>query len=270
MKAHIEKVFGVEYTGFRTNNTRERGFCNIDLKKLCIDIQSDGKCVFEDNTSIQSLTDSEIQSINSSKSLYSTPSAFKTSKASNSYTVIEQHTENTEQQDHEIRLMIAKERETHLLDKHKDKSGVYFLKHLFDPIVKFGSSNNITKRIKQHKRSFGKEKIYLDKVIETDKYIDVERVVRVHSNEKYTDEVSKKHTEIIKYSSEEELQKAYLNIDASVKRMIRPPEYSIELEIEREKSKQEEEKSKQEEEKRKQLELKIELLKLSKSIEKTI
>jgi sulfur relay (sulfurtransferase) DsrC/TusE family protein len=116
---------------------------------------------------------------------------------------------NIELKDHKIRIAIAKEREAHLLDKHKNKSGVYFLKHMFDPIVKFGSSNNVTDRIKQHKKSFGKEKIYLDKVIETDKYIDVESIVRVHSNMEYKDEENKKHTEIIKYSSEDELKRTY-------------------------------------------------------------
>lgn len=58
------------------------------LKKLCVDIQSDGKCVFQGkkydvlyNTPIRSLTDSEIQSINSTKSTSnSTPS--KASKVS--------------------------------------------------------------------------------------------------------------------------------------------------------------------------------------------
>jgi prophage antirepressor-like protein len=166
--------------------------------------------------------------------------------------LIEQRTKSTELKAQELKRMVAKEREAHLLERHKNKSGVYFLKHLFDPIVKFGSSNNVTDRIKQHKRSFGKERIYLDKVIETDKYIDVESMTRIHSNAEYIDVENKKHTEIIKYSSEEDLQRTYTNIDTSVK-MIKPPEYSVELEIEKERTRQ--------------LELKIELLKLSKSIE---
>ncbi|ARR74938.1 hypothetical protein SAGO17_0018 [Mimivirus AB-566-O17] len=78
-------------------------------------------------------------------------------------------------------------------------------KHLLEPIIKFGSSCNVTDRIKAHKRSFGKEKVFLDKVIETDRYTQVENTIRVYSNTSFTDETDHTHTEIIEYETESQL-----------------------------------------------------------------
>jgi prophage antirepressor-like protein len=142
---------------------------------------------------------------------------------------------------------IAQERENHLKEKHKNKSGVYFLKHLFSPIIKFGSSYNVIERLSDHKNSFGSENIYLDKVINSQNYIDMENVARKHRNTTFVDEKLHEHTEIIEYTCDQDLQSVYTYIDNQCK-LIEPPSYDIELEKEREKSKQ--------------LELQVQILKL--------
>jgi prophage antirepressor-like protein len=145
------------------------------------------------------------------------------------------------------RRSIAQERENHLKEKHKNKSGVYFLKHLFSPIIKFGSSCNVVERLSDHKNSFGSENIYLDKVINSQNYIEMENVARKHKNTTFVDEKMHEHTEIIEYASNQDLQTVYTHIDNQCK-LIEPPSYDIELEKEREKSKQ--------------LELQVQILKL--------
>jgi hypothetical protein len=158
---------------------------------------------------------------------------------------------------------LAEEREKHLLEKHKDASGIYFMKHMFKNVLKFGSSSNVTNRIKKHKTDFGKENIYLDKVIETDKYVQLENCVREHQNDTLEDSNGHNHTEIIRYESENEISNIYTNIDNRMK-LVKPPQYSLELELEKEKTKQEEIRKQVdiEREKTKQLELQLEILKL--------
>ena len=156
---------------------------------------------------------------------------------------------------HDKNVAVAKMKETLLIDKHKGKSGVYFMKHIIDKIVKFGCSVNVTDRIKVHKRTFGPDNIYLDKVVETPRYIALESSVRPQANTTYIDEQDHTHTEIIQYDDQSELDLIYGRTEAA-SRMIALPEYNTELEVERERSKQEEARSKQEEFKYKQAEFK--------------
>ena len=155
---------------------------------------------------------------------------------------------------HEKNVAVAEMKETLLIDKHKGKSGVYFMKHIIDKIVKFGCSENVTNRIKAHKNSFGANNIYLDKVVETPRYRALESSVRPLANTTYTDKQDHTHTEIIQYGDESELESIYGRTEAA-SRMIALPEYCMELEIEKERSKQEEFKMRQ-------LELQIKLVEL--------
>ena len=152
---------------------------------------------------------------------------------------------------------IAIEKEKMLLEKHKGKSGVYFLKDTLIKIVKFGSSKNVTERVKTHKRDFGKDNIYLDKVVETPKYNDLENSVRKYANTTHTDLRNHTHTEIIEYTEESELDSIYTQTERECKLIKAPPDYNPELEIEKERTKQEEARVKQLELQVKIMELKV-------------
>ena len=93
-----------------------------------------------------------------------------------------------ESTDEATRRFVAIEKEKMLMEKHKGKSGVYFIKCFLSNVVKFGSSVNVTKRVKDHKNDFGKDKVYLDKVIETIHYSQAEKTARPLSNDTFTDE----------------------------------------------------------------------------------
>ena len=159
---------------------------------------------------------------------------------------------------HDKNIAVAEMKETLLIDKHKGKPGVYFMKHMIDKIVKFGCSDNVTQRIKAHKKSFGANNIFLDKVVETPRYKTLESSVKPLANTSYIDEQDHRHTKIIQYNDESELASIYGRAEASSK-MIALPEYNTELEVERERSKQEEFKFKQAEALTRQLELQIKL-----------
>lgn len=139
-------------------------------------------------------------------------------------------------QEFSLRMAVAKEREKHLLEKYQDKPGIYFMKHIVEPVVKFGCSSNITERIKTHKNNFGKENVYLDHVIETVNYVKLESTVKQYSNDTFIDLKNSKHTEIIRYTSEEQLQDIYTKLTSS--QFIQAPQYDVQLEIEREKTRQ--------------------------------
>jgi hypothetical protein len=89
-----------------------------------------------------------------------------------------------------------------------EQSGIYFLKHVSENIVKFGSSKNIKKRLISHKKSFG-ECMVLNKVIFTDQYIKLEDIVKQYANANFTDTKNHNHTEIINFKTEQELHDIY-------------------------------------------------------------
>ena len=160
--------------------------------------------------------------------------------------LIEQRLQLGKELELKAKRALAQERERHLIDKHKNKPGVYFMKHLIEPIIKFGSASNITRRIKDHKRSFGKERIYLDNVVESERYVDLEDTVRSQSNTTFQDESGHEHTEIIRYNNESEVESVYKKVEACNK-LIKPPEYDVELEKERLKVEESKERTKQKE-----------------------
>jgi prophage antirepressor-like protein len=157
----------------------------------------------------------------------------------------------------DILRQIATEREKMLMEQHKGKSGVYFLKHVFKSIIFFGSSHEACNRSKDYKSKIGKNDIFLDKIIETPKYIKLEYGLRKYQNCTYTDLKDHKHTEVIEYKDEKEIEKIYKKTEKESK-LIEPPQYSIDLEIEKERTKQSTELTRQ-------LELQIELFKLNNS-----
>jgi prophage antirepressor-like protein len=163
-----------------------------------------------------------------------------------------------------ILRQIAKEREKMLMEQHKGKSGVYFLKHIFKSILFFGSSHEACNRSKDYKSMIGKNDIFLDKIIETPKYIKLEYGLRKYQNCTYTDLKDHKHTEVIEYKDEKEIAKIYKKTEKESK-LIEPPQYSIDLEIEKERTKQSTELTRQSTELTRQLELQIELFKLNNS-----
>ncbi len=134
----------------------------------------------------------------------------------------------------EKRAIIAEhqERERHLLEKFKDKSGVYFLINPFLKLMKFGSSGNVTKRIRDHKKGAFRENFYVDHVVETHKYNELENTVRKHKNTTFGTQ-----TEIVQYNDYNEVSVIYRECENN-SRMIGPPEYSTELEIELSKERQ--------------------------------
>lgn len=101
------------------------------------------------------------------------------------------------------------EKERELLSVCDGKGGVYFLKHVKDNVIKFGCSKNITKRLKSHKKSFGSKNIFLDMVVLTDKYAYFEDIVKQYSNDVFIDLKNHRHTEIIRYEMEEDLEILY-------------------------------------------------------------
>jgi prophage antirepressor-like protein len=153
----------------------------------------------------------------------------------------------------DILRQIATEREKMLMEQHKGKSGVYFLKHVFKSIIFFGSSHEACNRSKDYKSMIGKNDIFLDKIIETPKYIKLEYGLRKYQNCTYTDLKDHKHTEVIEYKDEKEIKKIYKKTEKESK-LIEPPQYSINFEIEKEKTKQSECKIRQ-------LELEFEIMK---------
>lgn len=108
---------------------------------------------------------------------------------------------------------VSRERERYLELLYQDKPGVYFLRIFGDTnvnVIKFGSSWNVTSRLKAHKSEFGKDVIFLDNVIETYNYVKFESVVRTRSNSTFTNSKSKKtHTEIITCETQDELDHLY-------------------------------------------------------------
>jgi prophage antirepressor-like protein len=136
-------------------------------------------------------------------------------------------------------LEVAKERESHLLEKFKDCAGVYFLKNPILRLCKFGSSKNVGKRVKEHRRDFG-EQFRLHHVVKTPKYADLENGVRRFQNTEHNG-----HVEIIRYEDDNELQSIYKNTERESHLLsyeesndleIRKMEYQCE--IEKEKTKQ--------------------------------
>ena len=136
-------------------------------------------------------------------------------------------------------LEVAKERESHLLEKFKDCAGVYFLNNPIMRLCKFGSSKNVSKRVKEHRRDFG-EQFRLHHVVKTPKYADLENGVRRFQNTEHNG-----HVEIISYEDDNELQSIYKNTERESRLLsyeesndleIRKMEYQCE--IEKEKTKQ--------------------------------
>ena len=136
-------------------------------------------------------------------------------------------------------LAVAKTKEEFLVEKHKGKSGLYFLINHIMKKVKFGSSHDVTKRLVAHKRAFGEQTVFLDKVIETTEYARAESLVRPLRNSTMVDLGGHSHTEIIEYTDRENLASAYQNIDNSMLQ-IEPPSYHPEVEVERQKTTQQE------------------------------
>jgi hypothetical protein len=101
------------------------------------------------------------------------------------------------------------DKEQRLLLQYSEASGVYFLRHMNDNIIKIGSTKNITKRLKTHKQDFGSENIYMDMFIKTDTYVLFEDVVKQYTNDVFSDMKGHTHTEIIRYESEESIEKLY-------------------------------------------------------------
>jgi prophage antirepressor-like protein len=137
----------------------------------------------------------------------------------------------------DILRQIATEREKMLMEQHKGKSGVYFLKHVFKRILFFGSSHEACIRSKAYKSKIGKNDIFLDKIIETPKYIKLESGLRKYENSTYIDLKGHEHTEVIEYKDKNEIDKIYKKTEKESK-LIEPPQYSIDFEIEKEKTKQ--------------------------------
>ena len=153
-------------------------------------------------------------------------------------------------------IEVAKERESHLLEKFKDCAGVYFLNNPILGLCKFGSSKNVSKRVKEHRRDFG-EQFRLHHVVKTPKYADLENGVRRFQNTEHNG-----HVEIIKYNNDTELQDIYKNTERESH--LLSYEESNELEIRKMEYQYESEK-----EKTKQLEIqsKIRLAELSNQLE---
>lgn len=103
----------------------------------------------------------------------------------------------------EIAVAIAQEKERHVLEKSKDVSGIYWLINHEEKLCKFGSSNNIYKRVIRHKNSDFKNFV-LDNITKTVKYLDLENEIRPYANENYSG-----HTEIIKFSEISEINDIY-------------------------------------------------------------
>jgi hypothetical protein len=101
------------------------------------------------------------------------------------------------------------DKEQRLLLQYSEASGVYFLRHMNDNIIKIGSTKNITKRLKTHKQDFGSENIYMDMFIKTDTYVLFEDVVKQYTNDVFSDMKGHTHTEIIRYESDETIEKLY-------------------------------------------------------------
>ena len=104
-------------------------------------------------------------------------------------------------------IEVAKERESHLLEKFKDCAGVYFLNNPVMRLCKFGSSKNVSKRVKEHRRDFG-EQFRLHHVVKTPKYADLENGVRRFQNAEHNG-----HVEIIRYEDDNELHSIYKNTE---------------------------------------------------------
>lgn len=162
---------------------------------------------------------------------------------------------------------VAAQKEKMILEHSKNKAGVYFIKNLFENIVKFGSTCNITTRVKTHKRDFGPD-FYLDKTIETLNYVKVENSIRVssNSNDTYTDTTGHIHNEILTYKTPEDLECIYSKADILLSNEL--PTYSIELEIEKEHTRQKEIDFETKKEHTKQKEIDLETKKLELEIMK--
>ncbi|ARR74940.1 hypothetical protein SAGO17_0020 [Mimivirus AB-566-O17] len=151
----------------------------------------------------------------------------------------------------------TRDREKHLLDEVQSNSGVYFLKHSELNIIKFGSSYNVSERIKKHKRTFGESVIFLDNVIETTSYIVIESIVRQYSNTTFTDSSGYTHTEIIQFNDTEELKNIYRSIYKDIFNGLVPD--SSKLDIQKEITKQKEIEIKQKEIETKQKEIVLQM-----------
>lgn len=106
------------------------------------------------------------------------------------------------------KLSNAAEKEKQILNSgNLSIEGVYWIINPILQICKFGSSKNIYNRFKTHKQYLG-EDFFLDNVIETEKYIEVENTIRIHVNATY-----KKYTEIIMYQSYKDLKNLYIETE---------------------------------------------------------
>ena len=105
-------------------------------------------------------------------------------------------------------LAVAKEKERHLATKHQEQSCVYWLINPLVKLLKFGSTNNLTRRLKEHKSGDFKDNFTLDKVIQSDKYSNLENSIRKYQNTTYNE-----HIEIIKYDDYKEVEKIYKSIE---------------------------------------------------------
>jgi hypothetical protein len=93
--------------------------------------------------------------------------------------------------------------------KHlKNVSGVYFM---INPIIKlceFGYSNDLEKRLKRQKSKY--KDFYIDKLIESKKPIQLERIIRKYKTQRFFGHDS---TEVIKYEHYNEIEKIYKDIE---------------------------------------------------------
>lgn len=119
------------------------------------------------------------------------------------YAIIQKENENKKA----IERAISIEKEKHLLEKAKNTSGIYWLVNYDLKLCKYGSSNNIYERVKNHKSGEFKD-FYLDNFMQTLKYIDLERRIHPYSNTSYNS-----HKEIMSFSDISDIHKIYINIE---------------------------------------------------------
>jgi acylphosphatase len=116
------------------------------------------------------------------------------------------------------------ENERHLIENSKGVSGVYWIIDKSLKLCKFGSSNNIYRRMKDHKSDDFKNFI-LDNVMSSLKYSSLENRIRPYANNNFNG-----HTEIIAYTDYSQIEDIYKVISKENKLLTYDESNELELE----------------------------------------